>query len=95
MNNPPPQHASALIRKVASATDLTRDELQAIFSLPTQIRETRAGEALVREGDRPSQCCILLAGLACRQKFVSDGRRQIMSFHINATSRTCTAFTST
>jgi CRP-like cAMP-binding protein len=83
MNNPPPQHAGALIRKIATAMDLTGDELQAISRLPAQLRETRAGEALVREGDRPSQCCILLAGLACRQKFVSDGRRQIMSFHIN------------
>jgi CRP-like cAMP-binding protein len=83
MSKSPTQHATAFVRKVASVMDLTGDEIQAISSLPAQVRETRAGEALVREGDRPSQCCILLAGLACRQKFVSDGRRQIMSFHIN------------
>ncbi|WP_366849543.1 Crp/Fnr family transcriptional regulator [Methylobacterium sp.] len=36
----------------------------------------------MRDGDRPSQCCLLLSGWACRYKLLSEGRRQILSFHI-------------
>ncbi|WP_425324322.1 Crp/Fnr family transcriptional regulator [Methylobacterium frigidaeris] len=36
----------------------------------------------MREKDRPSQCCLLLEGWACRYRMLGDGKRQIFSFHI-------------
>jgi CRP-like cAMP-binding protein len=36
----------------------------------------------VREGDRPSRCCALIEGFACRSKMTSDGKRQIFAFHV-------------
>ena len=83
MNSTPSASSNALIRKLQAVFSLTCEERQALESLPVHVREARSGETLVREGDRPSQCCLVLAGLACRQKIVGDGRRQIMSFHIN------------
>nr|WP_245214984.1 Crp/Fnr family transcriptional regulator [Pararoseomonas indoligenes] len=45
------------------------------------MRDYATGDDLVRDGDRPRECCLLLEGFACRYKLMPDGRRQIMSFH--------------
>ena len=37
---------------------------------------------VVREGDQPSDCNLLLEGMVCRYKLLEDGKRQIFSFHI-------------
>jgi CRP-like cAMP-binding protein len=52
------------------------------MDLPLHIRELAAGQDIVREGDRPFQCCLLLDGFAQRYIVVGDGRRQVLSFHI-------------
>jgi CRP-like cAMP-binding protein len=76
--------AHAMTRKLESIFDLTAEERRAVEDLPVRIRDVKAGEALVREGDRPTHCCLIMAGLACRSKLVDDeGGRQIMSFHIS------------
>ena len=36
----------------------------------------------MREGDRPTRCCLLIEGFACRYSMTGDGKRQIVSFHI-------------
>ena len=36
----------------------------------------------MRDGDKPSHCCLILDGWACRYKLLSQGKRQILSFHI-------------
>jgi CRP-like cAMP-binding protein len=40
------------------------------------------GPRIVRDQDRPSQCCLVIEGLACRYKVLPGGKRQIFSFHI-------------
>jgi CRP-like cAMP-binding protein len=71
-----------LVRKLDSIFALTEAERQALLALPMQVRELRTDQDLVREGDKPSQCCVLLEGFAFRYKLVGDGKRQILSFHI-------------
>ncbi|WP_369010740.1 cyclic nucleotide-binding domain-containing protein, partial [Methylobacterium frigidaeris] len=44
--------------------------------------ELSSHQDIVREKDRPSQCCLLLEGWACRYQVLSGGNRQIFSFHI-------------
>lgn len=78
----PLPHAGVLVRKLESIFRLSEDERAAIERLPLKVREVRAGEVFVREGDRPSQCCVVLSGMVARQKVVSNGRRQIFMFHI-------------
>ena len=46
------------------------------------MRELKADADIVRDQDRPSQCCAILEGFACRYKLLPGGRRQIVSFHI-------------
>ncbi|MHC2019717.1 Crp/Fnr family transcriptional regulator [Methylobacterium sp. CM6247] len=70
-----------LIRKLESIATLSDEEREAIHALPTKIRTFQAGQTIVHEGDKPSQCCLIIEGWACRFKILGDGR-QIFSFHI-------------
>ena len=79
----PNPHATAmLIRKLESIATLTDEQRQAIEGLPVRIYNLAARQDIVREGDQPSHCCLILDGWAYRYKLLGDGRRQILSFHI-------------
>lgn len=52
------------------------------MSLPWQRKAYGREAYLAREGEPTKVCSLLLDGLAFRQKLVSDGSRQIISFHI-------------
>jgi CRP-like cAMP-binding protein len=71
-----------LIRKLESIAPLSDDERQCLLSLPLAIRKFDADQDIVREGDRPSECCLIVEGFACRYGLTAEGKRQIMSFHI-------------
>jgi CRP-like cAMP-binding protein len=71
-----------LIRKLQSATRLSEEEQHAIESLPVRVRTLSARQDIVRDGDLATQCCVILEGWAYRYKLLSEGRRQILSFHI-------------
>ena len=75
-----PEHAR-LIRKLESISHLSDDDRAAVAGLPLEIREFAEDRDIVREGDRPTHCCLMLDGFACRYKVLQDGQRQILSFH--------------
>jgi CRP-like cAMP-binding protein len=77
---PSTDHAR-LIRKLESIGELTPAEAEAVSRLPLEPRTFQAGADLVREGDRPTHCCLVVEGLAARYKLTGDGQRQIMAFH--------------
>src|SRR5215211_3452460 len=66
----------------ADPKTVSDDERRAIAALPITVRDLKADADIVRDQDRPSQCCAILEGFACRYKLLPGGRRQIMSFHI-------------
>jgi CRP-like cAMP-binding protein len=70
-----------LIRKLDAIFELAPAERDAIAAIPFHVRTYAAHQDVARERDHPSQCCILLGGVACRYKMVGAGRRQIFSFH--------------
>jgi CRP-like cAMP-binding protein len=72
----------ALIRKLETITVLSEDDRAAILALPATVKEFAADRDIVCEGDRPSQCCLLVEGFLCRYKMTPDGNRQIISFHV-------------
>ncbi|MCJ2098430.1 Crp/Fnr family transcriptional regulator [Methylobacterium sp. E-046] len=83
MNSAPDPHAtSMLIRKLESIAPLSDAERQAIESLPVRIQNLDARQDIVRDGDQPTHCCLILDGWACRYKMLSQGKRQTLSFHI-------------
>lgn len=71
-----------MIRKLDSLFALAAEEKLALRELPLQVTVLKADQDIVRIGDRPSQCCLILEGFACVYKRTSEGRRQIVAFHI-------------
>jgi len=64
--------ASPLVRKLVSVYPLTDAERQRVAELPLQVRELRADQDIVREGDRPSRSCLILEGFTLRYKLVGE-----------------------
>jgi CRP-like cAMP-binding protein len=75
-------HLQAMIRKLRNNTKLEDDDLDAIRGLPIHIRELPADTSIVKEGDRPTQCCLMIEGYSARSKTTDQGKRQILSIHI-------------
>jgi CRP-like cAMP-binding protein len=61
---------------------LSAEDRRAVDALPWTRRTVDRDSYFVREGEPTSICTVLVNGLAFRQKLVSDGARQIISFHI-------------
>jgi CRP-like cAMP-binding protein len=75
-------NSASLSRKLESIAPLSAEEKAALERLPLRIRDVPADQDIVREGDRPSECCLVIDGFACRYLMTDDGKRQILSFHI-------------
>jgi CRP-like cAMP-binding protein len=71
-----------MIRKLESIFPLSDEEKQALQDLPVQIQLLKADQDIVRIGDSPSQCCLLVEGYACVYKMTVGGKRQIVAFHV-------------
>jgi CRP-like cAMP-binding protein len=71
-----------LVRKIRTHHPLTREEQQRILALPFKIRTLEPQSYLLREGDRPDRCAVLLSGFAFRHKLTGEGARQIMAINI-------------
>jgi CRP-like cAMP-binding protein len=76
-------HIAVLVRKLESIAPLTPDEKAAVLRLPIRLKTLPAHQDIVREGDAPSECCLVVEGFAYRYIFTEEGKRQILSFHIS------------
>ena len=79
--NGPASDGSILARKLSSHAELSQADWDAILDLPIRVKTYEADQEIVHDGDRPTECGVVLEGFAFRHKMVIDGRRQIMSFH--------------
>jgi CRP-like cAMP-binding protein len=71
-----------MVRKLGQLAPLDEAARAALLALPYNIRTCPAGAYLVRDGDRPEYCCVLLTGFAYRAKITGEGGRQIISIHM-------------
>ena len=71
-----------LLTKCERFLALTEAERQAIATLPMRVEEVKADQAILREGSRPKRSILLMAGLSCNSKISTNGKRQILAFHI-------------
>jgi CRP-like cAMP-binding protein len=78
----PPSPHTLMIRKLESIFPLSDQEKQALQNLPVQRQVLKADQDIVRIGDSPSRCCLLVEGYACVYKMTVEGRRQIVAFHV-------------
>jgi CRP-like cAMP-binding protein len=71
-----------LFHRWARSSPLSEEDKRAIAALPWSRKTFDRDSYLAREGEPTSACTLLRTGFAFRQKLVSDGARQIISFHI-------------
>lgn len=71
-----------MVRKLASDSHLGPDEIKALLAMPYRLASSDPGTYLVREGDKSSNCILLLSGFAYRSKVTGSGGRQILSVHL-------------
>src|SRR5215216_2356450 len=70
------------VRRLQSILTLPDEDIRLLSEMPTTVRSYRTDQDIVREGDSPSQCCLLLEGFLYRHKIANGSNRQIMSFHV-------------
>ncbi|PVE20655.1 Crp/Fnr family transcriptional regulator [Microvirga sp. KLBC 81] len=74
--------SNPLLRKLSSIADLSDEERQAVLDLPVTVKVFEADTDIIQDGDRSSDCALVLSGFVCRYKILPDGKRQIMGFYI-------------
>lgn len=67
-------------RRLARFTSLTLEEQRVLMELTSTSRPFPANDGLVKAGDPADRVFVVLDGLACRYKLLSDGRRQILAY---------------
>jgi CRP-like cAMP-binding protein len=73
---------AALFRRLQTVSGLDEADIAAIRALPIVVRQWEAGRPIVSEGDRPTDCCLIIEGFCVRAKTTVSGQRQILSIHI-------------
>jgi CRP-like cAMP-binding protein len=62
---------------------LNNEEREALLALPYTLKTIEAHHYIVREGDKPTQSCVMISGLSYRHKVTANGARQILSIHMS------------
>jgi CRP-like cAMP-binding protein len=75
---------TGLVRRLRTSTDISEEDVKAIQTLPVMVKDYAAERPVVREGERPADCCLIVDGFCVRSKTIASGRRQILSIHIAA-----------
>jgi CRP-like cAMP-binding protein len=70
------------LRRLERRTPLSEDAKAAVRALPYAYRTIDSGTYIVREGEPPVHCALLLTGFAYRHKVTGEGARQILSLHM-------------
>lgn len=71
-----------LLRKLETHATLSEADREAVLALPLTRKVLEPQSYVVREGDVPHHCAVLLSGFAYRHKLTGDGSRQIVALHI-------------
>jgi len=77
-----PNHAR-FIRRLEMATSLDSCDKAVLRAMPMRLVNVGAKSEVVAEGQTPHESCIILSGVACRQRMLPQGARQILSFHFS------------
>jgi CRP-like cAMP-binding protein len=74
--------AERVVRRLALRVPLDEADRDAIRALPFTSRALDAASYLVREGEAPETCAVLVSGFAYRHKVTGEGERQIIAVHM-------------
>jgi CRP-like cAMP-binding protein len=73
---------AALLRRLRISSGITEEDVSEIATLPITVRQYPAERAVVSDGQRATECCLIAEGFCVRSKTIADGRLQILSIHI-------------
>lgn len=76
---------SSLVRMIdrfAIHAQISSGDREALLELPYTLRSFEAGSYLMRDGDAPHQCGLIISGLAYRHKVSGEGQRQIVAIQL-------------
>lgn len=73
---------TALIRRLRTSSGISEEDIKEIQALPVTVKDYPAERAVVSDGERATECCLIVEGFCVRSKTTSDGKRQILSIHI-------------
>lgn len=73
---------AGMIRKLKRLETLSNEDVAHLAALRSRVEMVSRFRQLVREGETPHDCCLLLSGYAARHKVTFKGARQIVSFHM-------------
>jgi CRP-like cAMP-binding protein len=76
------QVLAPLVHKLEQWHSFNDTERHALLELPHTVRQLKANQYIVWDGDRPQNTCLLLDGYAYRHKLAGTGGRQILSIHM-------------
>jgi CRP-like cAMP-binding protein len=71
-----------LIAKLDRLAPLSAEDVTRLRDLTIRTERFARYRSLIREGERPDHCCLLVDGFAARSKQTLKGSRQIVSFHL-------------
>lgn len=73
---------NSFIRRLEAFGPLSEEDRRSLDQVSESTWRVSVDHDLVREGDRPAACQLIMQGFAYRHRTMQDGRRQIMSFKI-------------
>ncbi|WP_116090287.1 Crp/Fnr family transcriptional regulator [Sphingomonas crusticola] len=68
--------------KLRARDTVSAEEEQAIRDALGEVRNYAADQTVIRQGEQLEACTLLLDGMMCRYKDLSDGQRQITELHV-------------
>ncbi|QOZ54553.1 Crp/Fnr family transcriptional regulator [Bradyrhizobium arachidis] len=71
-----------LVKRLRLHSALSERDAHAIRELPHRVMEQRVNSYLVREGDRTTECAVLISGFVHRFRVTAEGQRQILSLYV-------------
>jgi CRP-like cAMP-binding protein len=71
-----------VVRRLKTRAPLTQADADAVRNVPFVRRTLEPAAYIVREGEPPTHCALLLSGFAYRHKVTGEGQRQILSIHM-------------
>jgi CRP-like cAMP-binding protein len=73
---------NGFVRELQRHSELPDTDRTSILDVPYRLRRLDHSAYLVREGEAPTHCSVLVNGFAFRQKLTGDGSRQIIALCI-------------
>lgn len=82
MNSVGDEARELLLTRLSAVDEISEADRNLLDGLSWRIEEKSARTQFVDEGDRPSECCLVISGIVVRSRYTQDGQRQILSVHI-------------